>query len=209
MTDFAKLPLERFLDEIASVSPTPGGGTAAAAAGAAGAALVEMVAALTLSREKYAAVHESVASIAEKARAARSELLELAREDSLAYDAVVAARRLPKDTEEEKKTRGEAIQESNRYASQVPMRTARAAAGLLAALPELVEKGNPNALSDAGAAALLLDAAAEGALLNVGINLSGISDQELVGAMQRETAAIQEETQRLRSHVLQAVRARF
>ena len=209
MTDFAKLPLERFLDEIASVSPTPGGGTAAAAAGAAGAALVEMVAALTLSREKYAAVHESVASIAEKARAARSELLELAREDSLAYDAVVAARRLPKDTEEEKKTRGEAIQESNRYASQVPMRTARAAARLLAALPELVEKGNPNALSDAGAAALLLDAAAEGALLNVGINLSGISDQELVGAMQRETAAIQEETQRLRSHVLQAVRARF
>ncbi|HYT31554.1 MAG TPA: cyclodeaminase/cyclohydrolase family protein [Thermoanaerobaculia bacterium] len=209
MTDFAKLPLERFLDEIASVSPTPGGGTAAAAAGAAGAALVEMVAALTLSREKYAAVHESVASIAEKARAARSELLELAREDSLAYDAVVAARRLPKDTEEEKKTRGEAIQESNRYASQVPMRTARAAAGLLAALPELVEKGNPNALSDAGAAALLLDAAAEGALLNVGINLSGISDQELVGAMQRETAAIQEETQRLRSHVLQTVRARF
>jgi len=209
MTDFAKLPLERFLDEIASVSPTPGGGTAAAAAGAAGAALVEMVAALTLSREKYAAVHERVAAIAEKARAARSELLELAREDSLAYDAVVAARRLPKDTEDEKKTRGEAIQESNRYASQVPMRTARAAAGLMAALPELVEKGNPNALSDAGAAALLLDAAAEGALLNVGINLSGISDQELVGAMQRETAAIQEETQRLRSHVLQAVRARF
>jgi formiminotetrahydrofolate cyclodeaminase len=89
------------------------------------------------------------------------------------------------------------------------MRTARAAARLLAALPELVEKGNPNALSDAGAAALLLDAAAEGALLNVGINLSGISDQELVGAMQRETAAIQQETQRLRSHVLQAVRARF
>jgi formiminotetrahydrofolate cyclodeaminase len=209
MTDFAKLPLEQFLDEIASVSPTPGGGTAAAAAGATGAALVEMVAALTLSREKYSAVHESVAAIAEKARAARGELLELAREDSLAYDAVVAARRLPKDTEEEKKTRSEAIQESNRYASQVPMRTARAAAQLLAALPELVEKGNPNALSDAGAAALLLDAAAEGALLNVGINLPGISDQELVGAMQRETATIQEETRRLRSHVLQAVRARF
>jgi formiminotetrahydrofolate cyclodeaminase len=209
MTDFAKLPLERFLDEIASVSPTPGGGTAAAAAGAAGAALVEMVAALTLAKEKYAAVHGTVTAIAEKARAARSELLDLAREDSLAYDGVVAARRLPKETEEEKKTRSEAIEESNRYASQVPMRTARAAARLLAVLPELVEKGNPNALSDAGAAALLLDAAAEGALLNVGINLSGISDQELVGAMQRETAAIQQETQRLRSHVLQAVRARF
>jgi len=209
MTDFAKLPLEQFLDEIASVSPTPGGGTAAAAAGAAGAALVEMVAALTLAKEKYAGVHETVAAIAQKARAARSELLELAQEDSLAYDGVVAARRLPKETEEEKKTRSEAIQESNRHASQVPMRTARAAARLLAVLPELVEKGNPNALSDAGAAALLLDAAAEGALLNVGINLSGISDQELVGAMQRETAAIQQETQRLRSHVLQAVRARF
>ena len=89
------------------------------------------------------------------------------------------------------------------------MRTARAAARLLAALPELVEKGNPNAASDAGSAALLLEAAAEAALLNVGINLSGVSDAGLVGGMQRETADLQEETRRLRDQVLAEVRRRF
>jgi len=209
VTDFAKLPLEQFLDELASASPTPGGGTAAAAAGAAGAGLAEMVAALTLAREKYAAVHEPVRAIAEKGRATRSELLDLAREDSEAYDAVVAARRLPKETEEEKSVRARAMEEANRRAAEVPMQTARAAVRLLEALPELIEKGNPNALSDAGASALLLAAAAQGALLNVGINLPGISDPDFVARMQRETAAIQEEVERLRSQILEAVRKRF
>jgi formiminotetrahydrofolate cyclodeaminase len=89
------------------------------------------------------------------------------------------------------------------------MRTARAAARLMAALPELAEKGNPNAASDVGAAALLLDACAEGALLNVGINLSGIEDTALVAEMQRETAVLQEASQRFRSHVVALVRKRF
>jgi formiminotetrahydrofolate cyclodeaminase len=89
------------------------------------------------------------------------------------------------------------------------MRTARAAVRLLAALPELAERGNPNAASDVGAAALLLDACAEGALLNVGINLSGIEDPTFVAEMQRETAILQEESQRLRSQVVALVRKRF
>jgi formiminotetrahydrofolate cyclodeaminase len=174
-----------------------------------GAALAEMVAGVTLSKEKYAASHEAVRPIAEAAREARREFLALAREDSEAYDLVVAARRLPKGTEEEKAARTKRIEEANRQATEVPMRTARAAARLLAALPELVEKGNPNAASDAGSAALLLEAAAEAALLNVGINLSGVSDAELVGRMQRETADLQEQTRRLRDQVLAEVRRRF
>ena len=89
------------------------------------------------------------------------------------------------------------------------MRTARTAAGLLARLPELVAKGNPNALSDAGAAALMLSAAAEGALLNVGINLSGISDAAFVEDMRRETTAIQAETRRLGAQVLADVAKRI
>ncbi len=89
------------------------------------------------------------------------------------------------------------------------MRTARAAVRLLAALPELAEKGNPNAVSDVGAASLLLDACVEGALLNVGINLSSIDDAAFVAEMQRETAILQEESQRLRSQVLALVRKRF
>jgi formiminotetrahydrofolate cyclodeaminase len=209
VTDYAQLSLDGFLDAIRSEAPTPGGGTAAAVAGAMGAALAEMVSRLTLAKEKYAASHEAVRPIAEAAALARAEFVRLAREDSNAYDAVVSARRLPKDTDEQRAARAEAIARANRLAAEVPMLTARAAVRLLAALPELAEKGNPNAASDVGAAALLLDAAAEGALLNVGINLSGIEDGALVSEMQRETADLQEEAQRLRSQVVALVRRLF
>jgi len=209
MTNFAKLSLEDFLAALGSDAPTPGGGTAAATAGAMGASLAEMVARLTLSKEKYAASHDAMRPILEAGQLAREEFVALAREDSEAYDAVVAARRLPKDTDEQKAARQNAIALANRRAAEVPMRTARAAARLLAALPELAEKGNPNAVSDVGAAALLLDACAEGALLNVGINLPGIEDSALVAEMQRETAVLQEASQRFRSHVVASVRKRF
>jgi formiminotetrahydrofolate cyclodeaminase len=209
VTNFAALSLEQFLEALASESPTPGGGTGAAVGGAMGAALARMVAALTLSKEKYASAHEAVRPIAEAAGLASAEFLELAREDSQAYDEVVAARRLPKATDAEKAARAHRISVANRRATEVPMRTARAAVRLLAALPELAEKGNPNAASDVGAAALLLDACVEGALLNVGINLSGAEDAAFVSEMQKETAILQEESQRLRSQVLAIVRKRF
>lgn len=209
MTDFGNLSLEQLLDALASDAPTPGGGTAAAMAGAMGAAMTEMVAALTLSKEKYAEFHEAMRPIAEAAGLARAEFLELSREDSAAYDAVISARRLPRETEEQKAERARRIALANRHASEVPMRTARAAVRLLAALPELAEKGNPNAVSDVGAAALLIDACVGAALLNVGINLSGIEDPGFVTEMQRETADLQEESQRLRSQVVALVRKRF
>jgi formiminotetrahydrofolate cyclodeaminase len=208
MTDFSELSIRQFLETLASSAPTPGGGTAAAIAGAMGAALTEMVGALTLSREKFAPVHDAMRSISEAARRGREELLGLAREDSEAYDAVVAARKLARETGEEKEIRARAIENAGRLATEVPMRTARAAARLLNALPELVEKGNPNALSDAGSAALLLEAAAMGALLNVAINLPGISDAAFVEEMRREAAAIRAETGRLRSRILAEVEKR-
>ena len=209
MTNFARSSLEQFLDALASDSPTPGGGTAAAVAGGMGASLAAMVAALTLSKEKYAASHDAMRPIAEAAQVARLEFLRLAAQDSDAYDAVVAARRLPKETEEQKVARAERIAAANRLAAEVPMRTAEAAVRLLSALPDLAAKGNPNAVSDAGAAALLLDACLEAALLNVGINLSGIEDADFVARMQRETADLQEKSQRLRSQIVALVRKRF
>lgn len=209
MTDFARLSLDEFLAALASEEPAPGGGTAAAVSGALGAALVEMVAALTLGKEKFADAHAAVRPIAEAASVARREMLDLAREDAQAFEAVVAARRLPRETDEEKAARSKAVALSNRVATEVPMRTARAAARLLEVLPELVAKGNPSAASDAGTAALLLEASAEGALLNVGINLSGVEDLAFVAEMQRETASLQGQAQRLKAHVIAAVRDRF
>ena len=209
MTDFADLPVRKFLDDLASSAPTPGGGTAAAIAGAMGAALAEMVTALTLAREKYASAHEAMRPIAQAAAAARQELLGLASEDAQAYDAVVSARRLPKDTEEQKAHREQRVSLANRRAAEVPMRTARAAGRLLEWLPELAEKGNPNAASDAGAAALLLEAAVQGALLNVAINLPGLTDAAFVQEMQAEAARLQAGAERLRSRVLERVRSNF
>jgi formiminotetrahydrofolate cyclodeaminase len=209
VTEPSQQPLADFLSSLASEAPTPGGGTAAAVAGAMGAALTEMVVALTLAREKYASAHAAVRPIGEAARAARAQFLVPAHEDAEAYEDVVTARRLPKATDAEKAQREEALAVANRRATEVPMRTAQLGLRLLAMLPELVESGNPNAASDAGAAALLLEAAAQGALLNVGINLPGVADAQFVTRMQRETADLQENAQRLRSHVLAAVRKRF
>src|SRR5262249_52214015 len=169
VTDFSRMTIHDFLDELASSAPTPGGGTAAAVAGAMGAGLAEMVAALTLSKEKYAAAHAAIRPVSAAAGAARDELLRLAREDSEAYDDVVAARRLPKESGEEKAAREKNLAAANLRATEVPLSTARSAARLLEALPELAEKGNPNAASDVGAAAILLEAAVQGALLNVAI----------------------------------------
>ena len=209
MKDFSKETLAEFIDHLASDAPTPGGGTAAAFAGAMGAALAAMVAALTLTREKYAASHEAVRPIAQAAAAARREFLDLAREDSMAYELVVAARRLPRDTDAQKAAREKALALATRRATEVPMRTAKLAARMLSVLPELVEKGNPSAASDAGSAALLLEAAAEGALLNVGTNLSGNPDGAFVAEMRKDTAQIQADAQRLRDQVIAAVRKGF
>ena len=207
--NFEKLSFEDLVKALASDAPTPGGGTAAALAGAMGASLAEMVAALTLAKEKYAASHDAVRPIGEAAAATRERLLRLAQEDSDSYDAVVAARRLPKDTDEQKAERSRRMAETNRLAAEVPMRTAREAAGLLAALPELAERGNPNAASDAGAAALLLEAAVQGALLNVAINLAGTADGGFAAQMTEESERVAREASRVREKVLAAVRKRL
>ncbi|HEY6064744.1 MAG TPA: cyclodeaminase/cyclohydrolase family protein [Thermoanaerobaculia bacterium] len=206
--NFEKLPFDELVAALASDAPTPGGGTAAALAGAMGASLAEMVAALTVAKEKYAAAHAAVRPIGEAAARARENLLRLAQEDADSYDAVVAARRLPKETDEERAERARRIEEANRLAAEVPLRTAREAAGLLALLPELAEKGNPNAASDAGAATLLLEASVQAALLNVAINLSGMKD-EFAARLTRESDRLAHDASRLRDRVLATVRARI
>ena len=207
--DFDKTSFADLLTAFASDAPTPGGGSAAALAGAMGAALAEMVASLTLSKEKYAASHEAVRPIAGLARRTRQELQRLAHEDSEAYDSVVAARRLPKDTPDQERFRAKRTSEANRIAAEVPMRTARAAVRLLGAMPELAKKGNPNAASDAGAAALLLEAATHAALLNVAINLGGIDDAAFAADLKAESQRLSEEAVRVRERALSTVRAAF
>ncbi|MDL2718352.1 MAG: cyclodeaminase/cyclohydrolase family protein [Acidobacteriota bacterium] len=173
------LSIADFAGSLASDAPAPGGGSASAAAGAFGASLLEMVVGLTLGKEKYRAVWGDLEPLSDRLREARRKLLELVDEDTKAYDAVVAARRLPKETDTDKAERQRAIDAANVLATTVPMQTAFFAHESLKAAPLVFEKGNPNAASDAWVAALLLHGAALGALANVRINLPGVTDPEL------------------------------
>jgi methenyltetrahydrofolate cyclohydrolase len=179
MTALVALSVADFFAALASDAPAPGGGSAAAAAGASGAALLEMVVRLTLGKEKYRASWEELEPLADRLAGARVRLLDLVDEDTKAFDAVMAARRLPKDTPEAVAKRTRAIDEANVLAATVPMQTAFFAYEALKTAPHVLEKGNPNAASDAWVATLLLHGAALGALANVRINLPGVSSPEL------------------------------
>ena len=161
---------------LAAPTPTPGGGSAAAYAGALAAALAQMVAGLTVGRKKFAEVDGAMRDAASRAAALVTRLRELVTLDAQSYAAVSAAYKLPKDTPEQRAQRDAAITAALIGASEVPLETARACAGV-AALAELVAtKGNPSAVSDAGVSALLADAACRGAAYNVRINVASLAD---------------------------------
>lgn len=168
--------LDSWIDQLASAAPTPGGGSAAALAGAMAAALVAMVARITSSRKAYAAVASEFAQIAEEADGLRLKLRELVDRDARAYESVMAAYRLPRETEEEKRRRLEEIDRALLKAAEVPLETARAAAAVLGLARRVAEAGYRNAAADSGVAALLAEAALRGAVYNVEVNVRSLSD---------------------------------
>lgn len=186
----AEQTVDSFLGRLASDDPTPGGGSMAAVAGAAGAALVAMVARLTRGKKGYEAVDARMGEIAAQADAARGELLGLADRDAEAFDAVMAAFRLPKGTEDEKAERSAAVQRAYAGAAEVPLEVARRAASLLSLAGEAVRTGNANAASDGAAAAHLLAAATRTALANVEINAASLKDQELARSLRGEVTEL-------------------
>ena len=166
-----------FFEQVAAPTPTPGGGTVAAFAGALSTCLATMVANLTLGKKKYAASEGVLLNVKREAEALRGELLTLARLDSEAFDAVLRARRLPQASPAEAAERDRAIEAAGLEATKVPLRTAEACLKALALAESAARHGNVNAASDAGVAGLLARAAAEGALLNVRINLKSLASQ--------------------------------
>lgn len=172
-----ELRVGQFVDSLASDTPAPGGGSASALAGALAAGLIEMVARLTQGREEYAESQVEMKAVLNAAGPIRLELSDLVDRDTQAFNSVMAAMRLPRGTEEEKTTRRAAIQEATKEATQVPLRVAELACELLALARVVAQKGNPNAVTDAGVAGRLALAAAEGAGLNVAINLPSIRDE--------------------------------
>jgi formiminotetrahydrofolate cyclodeaminase len=170
----------RFLDELASKSPTPGGGAVAALSGAMAAGLITMVCDLTNGKPQYAEFEAEAQALRERAEALRAELQQLAQADVDVFNHLSAAYKLPRTTEADAASRRAAIQKVTRQATEIPLRVARAATALLPLCAPVARHGNRTAVSDVGVAALLVQAAVLAALLNVETNLVVLEDQIFV-----------------------------
>jgi glutamate formiminotransferase/formiminotetrahydrofolate cyclodeaminase len=168
-----------FLDDLAAGTPTPGGGSAAAYAGAMGAALVGMVARLTIGKSKYENIETQMQSILDEAEVLREILTAAIDADSAAFNAVMDAYRLPKDDDAQKSTRAAAIQKATLEATQVPFETARKSLRVMQLAIQVASLGNTNAITDAGTGATLAQAALKSASYNVRINTLGLEDKKL------------------------------
>ncbi|MFO8133017.1 MAG: cyclodeaminase/cyclohydrolase family protein [Thermoplasmatota archaeon] len=195
---FADAPVQQFIDDLASGSPTPGGGSAAAVSGATAAALAEMVCNLTIGKDRYAAVEDEMREHRGQLAALRSHLLSLADDDAAAFDQVMAAFRMPKGDE-----RSQAIQDASRHAAEIPMETAEHCLQVLEHAASIARQGNQNSVTDAGTAALLAHAGLHAALYNVRINLGGIDDEAFCSQMADRVEQLTEAAERR----LQATRA--
>jgi formiminotetrahydrofolate cyclodeaminase len=163
------MEIKRFLEKLSSDTPTPGGGSASALAGALSASLVAMAAGLSL--KKGRPKQKEIGEIRRKALRIQKRLIRAIDEDAKSYDAVIKTLRLPKNTEGERLNRNKMIQKAYRGATITPQLICQHSIQLLDYSKTLILKGNPNAVSDAGVAAFLADAALAGGLLNIGINL--------------------------------------
>lgn len=178
MSDTQGRTLGAWLEALASDAPTPGGGPAAALVGSIGASLIAMVGRLTVGRDRFADVEERMRAIVDRADGERARFLGLADLDEEAFEGYMAAFRLPRDTEEQRATRGEALATAALAAADVPMEVARRAVDLMELAVEAAAMGNPHAASDGACAAACLHAAAHAALASVRINVGSMADPE-------------------------------
>lgn len=199
---------ENFLDEMAAGTPTPGGGAAAAYSAAAAAALVAMVARLTIGRKKYAEVEAQMQAILARAEQLRSDLSAAVQQDSAAFEKVMAAFKLPKDSPQAEQNRQIAIEHATWEATLVPLEVCRKAVELLSLAHQVISSGNLNAISDGGCAAALARAALTGASLNVHINLKSLPATPQAQEVLTELGMLEERTAELESLIHQVLRER-
>jgi glutamate formiminotransferase/formiminotetrahydrofolate cyclodeaminase len=199
------LRVQEFIEETASESPAPGGGSVAATLGALGAALATMVANLSSHKRGWDDRWEEFSDWAEKGKRYHQELAALIDEDTEAFNAIMAAFAMPKGSEEEKLARTHAIQEATRVAIEVPLRTMRAAYASMEVIHAMAERGNPNSVSDAGVGALCARSAVFGAYLNVLINSKDLKDTQFTHAAISEAKTIREAAQAAETRILEIV----
>jgi glutamate formiminotransferase / formiminotetrahydrofolate cyclodeaminase len=205
----AALKVDAFVDELASDSPAPGGGSVAALAASMAAGLTSMVAALTFGKKGYTEHNALMEELGRSAQAIKDTLLAAVDTDTAAFDRVMAAFRLPKSTDEQKVERARAIEEANKGATLVPLSVLETCPALLGLVAQVAEKGNQSSLSDAGVAGLMARAGAVGTYYNVLINLKGIDDAGWKGEIRARADAALAEADAAGQRVQQGVLAKL
>lgn len=199
---YADQPLRHFLDKLCSDSPEPGGGSASALVGATAASLAGMLAALTTNKKGYEEVSEEMGEILRQASRLKEDLLDLLQKDTEAFDDAARAFKLPRETEEQKKHRAQAIQRGLEKASEVPVSIMERCLEASRLASRVLEKGNKMAVTDGAIAALFAEAAAVGAMINARINFSWMKDKTYVQKTEQRLVPILEEVKRTREHAV-------
>ncbi|MBP3433315.1 MAG: glutamate formimidoyltransferase [Alistipes sp.] len=198
-----------FAEETASESPAPGGGSISAYMGALAAALGTMVANLSSHKAGWDDRWEFFSNWADNGMGVMNELLYLVDEDTAAFNKIMDVFGMPKGTDEEKAARAEAMEAATLYATQVPLRTMKAAYKAFEVVRAMAEEGNPNSVSDAGVGALAARSAVMGACLNVKINAAGLKDRAVADALVKEAEEIQAAAQKVEAEILAIVESKI
>lgn len=208
MKDYLNLPLSELLDDAQSRQPTPGGGAIAAMVGALAATMAAMSANFTLGPAKYKSVEPQVRQLLDDLLSQRERFADLMQQDMQAYTTVLAAYKLPKESDDQQAARREAIQQAVRRAMDVPLQTARAALETLQSACRLAPIANANLLSDVAVAAILAAAVFDCAKLNVEVNIPLCDDDRLVAETRRALAEMRQLCDDLKSRCLTEISSR-
>lgn len=184
------LTISQFVDETASESPAPGGGSVSALCGTIGISLGAMVANLSADKKGWEERTEEFSEWAAKAQQLKNELLHLIDEDTNAFNAIMSAFQLPKSTEEEKAMRKAEIENASVYATEIPLLTMKKAYDCIETLEYMVKNGNPNSITDAGVGLLCIKTAVRGAYFNVMVNAKGLSDKAKASSFAKQARAL-------------------
>ena len=195
-------PMRFFLDKLCSNSPEPGGGSASALTGAVAASLSGMLSSLTINKKGYEDVQEEMQEIFSRSSVLKEELLDLLQKDTEAFDDASKAFKMPKDTEEQKNKRAEAIEAGLKKATEVPLGIMEKSLEVARLAKRVLTRGNKMAITDGAISALFADAAAIGAMINVRINFSWMKDQEYIARIEKRLAAILEETKKIKEEAI-------
>lgn len=209
MTEIKNQSIQTFLDELASKSATPGGGSAAALMGAQAAALVSMVCHLTIGKPKFAEVEAEMQEVLGKAETLRNQLTDLIQADIDVFNRLMSKYALPKESDEEKANRSAAIQEVLKDATAVPMQCVHACVDVIRLSKVAAEKGNPSAVSDAGAAVMAAYGGLKSSALNVYINAGSLKDKVYAEAKLSELEQLIESVDKLVDSVYETVKVRL